>query len=92
MAIIGDILWWILLVYLWLIIARAIIGWLPIRWPKPIRPVILLIHDVTEPVLSPLRRIIPIIPVSGGLGLDLSPLVAIAAIIFLQWLVRRIFG
>jgi YggT family protein len=90
--VLGDILWWILLIYLWVIIARIIIGWLPVRWPKGIRPVIVLIYDLTEPVLSPLRRMIPMIPVSSGVGLDLSPMVVIVIVVFLQWAVRRIFG
>ncbi len=92
MRLVGDILWWVLLAYLWIIIARIIIGWLPIRWPKGVRPLVVLVYDVTEPVLSPLRRWIPMIPISSGVGLDLSPMIVVVVIVFLQWLVRRIFG
>jgi YggT family protein len=92
LSLVGSILWWILLVYLLVIIARIIIGWLPIRWPKAIRPIIILVYDITEPVLSPLRRWIPMIPVSSGVGLDLSPTVVIVVIVVLQLVVRRIFG
>jgi uncharacterized protein YggT (Ycf19 family) len=53
---------------------------------------VVFIYDITEPLLSPLRRVIPIVPLSGGVGLDLSPTVLIVAIVFLQWLVRRVFG
>jgi YggT family protein len=90
--IVGDILWWILLVYLVAVFARIIIGWLPVKWPRPVRPLVVFIYDVTEPLLSPLRRVIPIVPLSGGVGLDLSPTVLIVAIVFLQLLVRRVFG
>jgi YggT family protein len=90
--VIGDILYWILLVYLVMIIARVLIGWLPIKWPKPLRPVVVLIYDLTEPVLSPFRRFIPMVPLSSGASLDLSPMVVIVIIWFLQWLVRRLFG
>jgi YggT family protein len=90
--VVGDILWWILLVYLWIIIARLIIGWLPFKWPRPLRPLVVLIYDITEPVLSPLRRWIPVVPLSEGVGLDLSPMVVIVIIIFMQWLVNRIFS
>ncbi|OFW55995.1 MAG: hypothetical protein A2V52_06000 [Actinobacteria bacterium RBG_19FT_COMBO_54_7] len=92
MRLVGDILWWVLLVYLWLIIARIIIGWIPIRWPAPIRPLVVFIYDITEPVLSPLRRWIPMIPISSGVGLDLSPMIVVLVIVVLQWVVRRIFG
>jgi YggT family protein len=90
--IVGDILWWILLVYLVAVFARIIIGLLSVKWPRPLRPVVVFIYDITEPLLSPLRRVIPIVPLSGGVGLDLSPTVLIVAIVFLQWLVRRVFG
>jgi YggT family protein len=89
---VGDILWWVLLAYLWIIIARIIIGWLPIRWPKGVRPLVVFVYDITEPVMSPLRRWIPMIPISSGVGLDLSPMIVVVVIVFLQWLVRRIFG
>ena len=92
MEIIWDILSWILWVYLFLIFARIIIGWLPVSWPKGLRKIVVLIYDVTEPVLSPLRRILPIIPVSEGAGIDLSPIVVVIVIFFLQWLIRSISG
>jgi YggT family protein len=90
--IVGDILWWVLLAYLIAVFARIIIGWLPVKWPSALRPLVVFIYDITEPLLSPLRRVIPIIPLSSGMGLDLSPTVLIIAIVFLQWLVRKIFG
>ena len=92
MEVIGDILYWILLVYLVMIFARVLIGWLPVKWPKPLRPVVVLIYDLTEPVLSLFRRFVPVIPVGSGAALDLSPIVVIFIIFFLQWLVRRLFG
>jgi YggT family protein len=90
--IVGDILWWILLAYLIAVFARIIIGWLPVKWPGPLRPVVVFIYDITEPMLSPLRRMIPMVPMGGGVGLDLSPTVLIIVIVFLQWLVREVFG
>jgi YggT family protein len=92
LSVLGDVLWWILFVYLFLVVARVFIEWLPVRWPRAVRPVVLFIHDVTEPALSPLRRVLPIVPLGGGAGLDLSPLVVIVVIFFLQWLVRVVFG
>lgn len=91
MRVVGDILQWILLIYLLIIIARVIIGWLPVSWPRPIRPLVVLIYDITEPILSPLRRWIPVIPLSSGMGLDLSPMVLIVVLWFLYYLVGKIF-
>lgn len=92
MRLAGDIIWWILAFYMWMVIARVLIGWLPIRWPRGLRPLVVLIYDLTEPVLSPVRRIVPTIPLGSGVGLDLSPMLIIVAILFLQWLVRGLFG
>lgn len=91
MKVVGDILWWILLVYLWIIIVRVVIGWLPVRWPRPVRPLVVLIYDLTEPVMSPLRRWVPVIPVGEGVGLDLSPIIVIVVIVAMQAIVRAIF-
>ncbi len=92
MALVGEVIWWALAVYMWLVVARAVIGWLPVRWPRGLRPLVVLVYDLTEPVLSPLRRVIPTIPVGSGVGLDLSPMVVIVVILLLQWLVRGLFG
>jgi len=91
LRVIGDILQWILLIYLWIVVARVIIGWIPISWPRPMRPLVVLIYDITEPLLSPLRRWIPVIPISEGVGLDLSPMLLIFALWILYYLVGRIF-
>ncbi len=91
MEIVGDILSWILLAYLVAVFARIIIAWLPVKWPRGIRTIVVFIYDITEPLLSPLRRVIPVIPVGEGVGLDLSPMVLILAIFFLRWLVERVF-
>ncbi|MFQ6015805.1 MAG: YggT family protein [Anaerolineae bacterium] len=51
------------------IIARVLLSWIN---PNPYHPVIMFIYQVTEPILAPLRRIIPPIGM-----IDISPLVAI---------------
>ena len=92
MKVVGDILSWILLLYLILVIARIIIGWIPVKWPRALRPIVVFIYDITEPLLSPLRRVIPVVPMGEGLGLDLSPAVLIFILIFLRWLVDKYLG
>jgi YggT family protein len=61
---------------MWLIIIRALISWVS---PDPYNPIVQFLIRTTDPILRPLQRLIP--PISG---LDLSPLVAIFLIYFLQ--------
>jgi len=64
-------------IYMWLIIARALLSWVN---PDPYNPIVRFLYNVTEPLLSWLRRRVPV--VFGGL--DLSPLIIIAVIMFLR--------
>ena len=64
-------------VYMWIVIGRAILSWVN---PDPYNTIVRFLHDVTEPVLSRIRRLIPI---SGG-GMDFSPMILILAIYFLM--------
>jgi YggT family protein len=71
----------ILTLYLWIIIARAVLSWVN---PDPYNPIVRFIHNVTEPVLRPVRQRLPI---SYG-GIDFSPMVVLLAIMFVSyWLV-----
>ncbi len=73
----ASVLQLVLTLYMWIVIARAVISWVN---PDPYNPIVQFLYKVTEPVLYPVRRAI------GGyrLGIDLSPLVVILVIIFLQ--------
>jgi YggT family protein len=66
-----------LTLYMWIIIARAVISWVN---PDPYNPIVRFLNAVTEPVLYPIRRRLPI---SLG-GIDFSPILVILAIIFIQ--------
>ncbi len=68
---------WALVIYMWLIIARALLSWVN---PDPYNPIVRFLYNVTEPVLGYLRRRVPL--VYGGL--DLSPLLVLAIILFLR--------
>lgn len=77
---------WLLLYYLleamkWLIIARAVVSWFA---AGSSHPVIDGLRRVTDPLLEPLRRLIPDLG-----GVDLSPLVAYFALALLQRVVAR---
>jgi len=67
----------ILNAYMWIIIGRAIISWVN---ADPYNPIVRFLYEVTEPLLSRIRRVIPLY---GG-GIDFSPMILIMAIIFLQ--------
>lgn len=67
----------VLWAYFWIIIARAVLSWVN---PDPFNPIVRFLYRVTEPVLRPIRRRMPMM----GMGLDLSPMLVILAIYFLQ--------
>jgi YggT family protein len=64
-------------IYMWIIVARAIISWVS---PNPYNPIVNFLYIATEPVLKYVRRIIP--PIGGTL--DLSPIVVLVVIVFLR--------
>ena len=66
-----------LTLYMWVIIARALISWVN---PDPHNPLVQFLHKITEPVMAKVRKLIPI---SGG-GIDFTPLIILFAIVFLQ--------
>ncbi|MBL7211628.1 MAG: YggT family protein [Desulfobacteraceae bacterium] len=73
-----------LTLYMWIIIGRAVISWVN---PDPYNPIVRFLNAVTEPVLYPIRRRLPI---SLG-GIDFSPIIVILVIIFVQsFLVRSL--
>lgn len=88
---IAFLLDWVLDVYLWMIIIRVILSWvgfLPTNYQVRIllQTVADLLDRLTEPVLAPIRYRLP-----TGMGLDISPVIVILAIYFLQiFLVRSL--
>ena len=67
--------------YMWIIIVRALISWVN---PDPWNPIVQFLIRITEPVLRPVRRRLP------PMGIDISPVIVIVAIMFLQQFVVRI--
>lgn len=71
-------------VYMWIIVARAIVSWVS---PNPYNPIVNFLIVATEPVLRYARRIVP--PIGGTF--DLSPILVLVAIVFLrQFLVQTL--
>jgi YggT family protein len=73
----ANVLDLVLQIYLWLVVARAVLSWVN---PDPHNPIVRFLHRVTDPVLYWVRRRIPI---SFG-GIDFSPMLVILALIFLR--------
>lgn len=73
----------LLTILYWLILIRALISWVN---PDPFNPVVQFLTRTTEPILHPIRRLLP------PMGLDISPIIAFLAIIFLKsFLVATLF-
>ena len=66
-------------VFIYAIIIQAIMSWIN---PDPYNPVFSLLSQLTEPILRPCRRIIPLMG-----GLDLSPLLALVGLQLIKMLV-----
>jgi YggT family protein len=68
----------VLTLYMWIIIFRAVISWVN---ADPYNKIVIFLYRATEPVLRPVRRIIPF----RNVGIDLSPIIVILVIIFLRY-------
>jgi YggT family protein len=73
----ANLLHLVLQAYFWIIIARAVLSWVN---PDPFNPIVRFLYRVTEPVLRPIRYRLPTL----SMGIDLSPMVVILAIFFLD--------
>lgn len=74
---VAVVLNYVLHIYMWIVIARAVLSWVN---PDPYNPIVRFIHNVTEPVLYRIRTKLPF---DFG-GIDFSPIIVILGIIFLQ--------
>jgi YggT family protein len=74
---VAEVISLILNFYMWVIIIRALISWVN---PDPYNPIVQFLYKITEPVLHPVRRLIPVY----NMGIDLSPLIVILILIFLK--------
>lgn len=72
----ASIVYYALELYMYIVIARALISWVN---PDPWNPIVQFLEKVTEPALAPIRRLI-----GWRLGIDVSPIILILLLIFLQ--------
>jgi YggT family protein len=74
----------ILTIMWWLILIRALISWVN---PDPFNPIVQFLVRSTDPILEPIRRLLPAMPI------DISPIIAFLIITFLQrFLVDSLYG
>jgi YggT family protein len=68
---------YILIFFMWIVVARAVLSWVN---PDPYNPIVRFIYNVTEPVLYRIRQRLPF---DFG-GIDMAPIIVFLAIIFLR--------
>lgn len=81
-AAIAVILGYLVTILTWLIIIRALISWVN---PDPRNMIVQILYKITEPILAPLRRIIPLY----NIGIDISPIIAILCLWFVKLFIVR---
>lgn len=74
---VADVLGIILQLYMWIIVARAILSWVS---PDPRNPIVRFLYNATEPLLYRVRHALPVF----AAGIDFSPIIVIVGIVFLQ--------
>ena len=75
----NTVLW----LYLWIVIGSAILSFVN---PDPYNPIVRVLRNLTEPVYYYIRRCIPFVMVGG---FDLSPIVVLLGIRFLEFAVVK---
>ena len=82
----AQVLGFIIDAFWWLVVIRALLSWVN---PDPYNPIVQFIEKTTEPILQPLRQLIPVYKV----GIDISPILAILILYFLKsFLVQTLIG
>ena len=75
--------------YVVVLIVRAIFSWIPVQSGTALASFVRLLSVVTEPVLRPVRRVIPPLR-AGGMGIDVSFLVVLIGLEILVYILHRI--
>jgi YggT family protein len=82
-----DFVYVLYLVYLICIIAYIITSWIPLPYNMTLNRIQRFLYDIVDPYLRIFRRFIPQLSL-GGLGLDLSPIIAIVTLTIVHRLVQ----
>lgn len=78
----------LLQIYLIVLLAHVIFSWVP-RPPEPLMPFVLGIRRLVDPVLAPIRRVLPPLRL-GGVALDLSIILLFFAVRILMSITSRL--
>lgn len=78
MGALAKIIHYLLMIYVWVVIIRAVLSWVNV---PSLYPVHVVLYHLTEPVMRPLRRVVP--PSKLG-GIDISPILIILIILFVD--------
>ena len=74
---------WMLMILWWLIVIRALISWVN---PDPFNMIVQFLYQVTEPILGPIRRLLP------PMAIDVSPIIAFMGImVVLSFLITSLY-
>lgn len=71
-----NIIGYVVEAYVLVLIARALLSWVPARPGSALSRVVRVLDSITEPVLRPIRRVLPPIR-AGGMGIDLSIIIVV---------------
>jgi len=73
-------------IFLLCLLGRIVLSWFPPSRPGPVETLRVVLFRITEPVLGPIRALLPPVRI-GGMGLDLSPMIVFIGLeILLAWL------
>lgn len=73
--------WFVLGMLLWIVLSY-IVSFGRLGWDHPVRKIYDTLSKIIEPILRPIRNVIPPVRI-GGAALDLSPLILILGLSFL---------
>lgn len=83
---VGAVVCFLIWAYLIVLVLKAVLSWFPIDYDSPVQKIKTFLDRITEPLLAPLRRVIPPLQL-GGVGLDMSFMVLFFGIVLLQTLI-----
>jgi len=82
-----DVVVFAIEIYILVIIVRIILEWIPVDYDHPVGRVRSVLRAVTEPVLAPVRVLVPSIRM-GDAALDLSPVIVVILLGLIAGLLR----
>jgi YggT family protein len=89
MATLLDMVYLLITIYTWLIVAQALLSWFPMSPGTVLYSINSAIRGLTEPYLSLFRRFLPT-PRVGTVGIDLSAIVGLLVLIVVMQLLRQL--